>query len=122
MLRASAARLPGKGRNMFCRTLLQLTFLCAAFAGAQTLPPDAVPNSDDFAPTVNGPVKKIPEGLLIVKGAEPSASDHVTAVPEEGSVVKGAYQNAYFGLTWPLPADWMESYKGPMPSDHGVYV
>src|SRR5689334_5786618 len=89
----------GKRRNMFRRTLLQLTFLCAAVAGAQTLPPDAVPPGGDFAPTASGPVKKIPEGLLIVKGAEPSASDHVTAVPEEGSIAKGAYQNAYFGLT-----------------------
>jgi hypothetical protein len=107
---------------MFRRTLLQLTFLWAAAAGAQVLPPDAPPPSGDFAVDATGPVKKIPEGVLIVKGAEPSASDHVTAVPEEGFVTKGAYQNRYFGLSWPLPADWEESFKGPLPSDHGAYV
>ena len=107
---------------MFRRTLLQLTFLCAAVAGAQTLPPETPPPSGDFAITPTGPVIKLPEGANLVKGAEPSASDHVTAVPEEGSVTKGAYQNRYFGLAWPLPADWMESFKGPPPSDHGGYV
>jgi len=107
---------------MFRRTVLQLTFLCAAVAGAQTLPPDTPPPSGDFAVVPDGPVKKLPEGVLLIKGAEPSASDHVTAVPEEGLVTKGAYQNRYFGLAWPLPSDWMESFKGPPPSDHGTYV
>jgi len=109
---------------MFRRTVLQLTFLCAAVAGAQTLPPDSgPPPSGDFAVTQPGPVNKLPQGVLLVKGAEPSASDHVTAVPEGGSTTKdGKYRNAYFGIEWPFPADWAKSFDGPLPSDHGGYT
>jgi hypothetical protein len=109
---------------MFRRTVVQLTFLCAAVAGAQVLPPDAGPPSGDFAPAQPPSIlKKLPTDVILVKGAEPSSSDHVTPLPEEGSVSKtGVYQNRYFGLTWPIPNDWMESYKGPPPSDHGTYV
>jgi hypothetical protein len=108
---------------MFRRTVVQLTFLClSAAAGAQVLPPDSVPPSGDFAPTTTSIVQKLPTDVILVKGAEPSASDHATAVPEEGTIAKSVYQNRYFGLAWPLPSDWMESYKGPPPSDHGAYV
>ena len=109
---------------MFRPVVVQLTFLCAlgaAVAGAQTLP-ETVPAGGDFAATATAPPNKLPEGALLVKGAEPSASDHATPVPEEGWVKKGVYQNRYFGIEWPLPEDWAESFKGPLPSDHGSYV
>ena len=109
---------------MFRRTVVQLTFLCfAGVAGAQVLPPDPATPSGDFAPDQPPTIlRKLPTDVILVKGAEPSASDHATALPEEGAVAKNAYQNSYFGLSYPLPADWEESFKGPPPSDHGGYV
>src|SRR5262249_13521358 len=108
---------------MFRRTVVQLTFLClAGTAAAQVLPPEAVPPGGDFAPTQTSVVRKLPADVIIVKGAEPSASDHSTPLPEDGSIAKGVYRNSYFGLSWPIPDNWMESFKGPPPSDHGGYV
>jgi len=105
---------------MFRLTALQLTFLFATLAGAQTLPPELAP--PDGADTPLPTVVRVPTDVILVRGAEPSASDRVTPLPEEGGIVKGVYQNRYLGLTYPLPADWTESYKGPPPSDSGAYV
>jgi hypothetical protein len=33
-----------------------------------------------------------------------------------------SYQSDYFGLTYPLPENWIEQVKGPPPSDSGNYV
>ena len=63
----------------------------------------------------------VPEGIL-VKGAVPSASDASTPVPEEGRIGEGRYRNAYFGLTYPVPAGWIEQPAGPPPSEAGSYV
>lgn len=54
-------------------------------------------------------------------GATPSASDAVTPVPEHGSVAAGRYRNAYFNLSYPIPAGWTEQPAGPPPSDAGAY-
>jgi hypothetical protein len=32
------------------------------------------------------------------------------------------FSNRYFGVTYALPTDWTEKYKGPPPSDSGRYV
>jgi hypothetical protein len=64
----------------------------------------------------------LPKGVILVKGATPSASDASTPLPENGSVAAGRYRNAYFGLTYPIPAGWKEQPAGPPPSDSGVYV
>lgn len=61
-------------------------------------------------------------GVILVKGAVPSASDGTTPLPEDGRFEDGSYRNAYFGLTVPLPAGWGEKFKGPPPSDSGSYV
>ncbi|HWZ44939.1 MAG TPA: energy transducer TonB [Candidatus Saccharimonadales bacterium] len=42
--------------------------------------------------------------------------------PESGAVARGAYANQYFGLSYPLPADWTENVKGPPSSDTGYYI
>lgn len=65
---------------------------------------------------------KLPTGTLLIKGAEASASDSVTPLPEQGRVVKNVYRNEYFGLVYPLPDEWSENYSGPPPSDRGTYV
>lgn len=62
----------------------------------------------------------VPEGEVLVKGAVPSASDASTPLPEEGRIGEGRYRNAYFGLTYPVPAGWIEQPAGqPPPSPCG---
>jgi hypothetical protein len=65
---------------------------------------------------------KLPTGVILVKGAWSSASDSVTPVPESGSVTRDVFTDEYFGITYPLPKDWTEKYKGAPPSDSGRYV
>ncbi len=67
-------------------------------------------------------VKKLPTGMILVRGAWSSASDSVTPVPEDGSLTNHVYTNPYFGLAYPLSPDWTEKYSGPPPSDSGYYV
>jgi hypothetical protein len=75
----------------------------------------------DFSANTN-PQTKVPKDVIIVKGAWASSSDSSVPEPEDGSAVNNVYVNKYFGLTYPLPADWTEKYKGPPPSDFGLYV
>src|SRR6267143_509033 len=70
----------------------------------------------------NPEAKKLPTGVLLVKGAWSSASDSVTPLPEGGRVAGNVYSNPYFGLTYTLSPDWTEKYTGPPPSDSGYYV
>jgi hypothetical protein len=92
-------------------TVLFVCLLIATSAFAQS--------GGDFAELPDG---KVPANVIIVKGAEPSASDRSTALPEDGRVSHNVYRSRYLGLTYPLPADWAESYQGPPPSDTGQYV
>jgi hypothetical protein len=64
----------------------------------------------------------VPQGQILVKGAAPAASDASTPLPEDGRVAGGRYRNAYFGLTYPIPAGWTQQPAGPPPSDGGGYV
>jgi hypothetical protein len=66
--------------------------------------------------------RKLPAGVILLKGAVPSASDSKTPLPESGVVNQSDYDNAYFGLSYALPAGWFEKYKGPPPSDSGAYL
>ncbi len=59
---------------------------------------------------------------LSVSGAVPSASDASTPVPENGRIGDGRYRNAYFGLSYPIPAGWTQQPAGPPPTDAGGYV
>jgi hypothetical protein len=70
----------------------------------------------------NPQAKKLPTGVLLVKGAWSSASDSVTPVPEGGRVAKNVYSNPYLGLSYALSPGWTEKYSGPPPSDSGYYV
>ena len=77
-------------------------------------------NGGDFSQ--NAQAKKLPTGVILVKGAWSSASDSVTPVPESGSVTDSVYSNQYFGLTYALAPGWNQKYYGPPPSDSGYYV
>lgn len=83
-------------------------------------PPAGGLNGGDFSQNAEAP--PVPAGVLIVKGAWSSASDSVTPLPQGGRVAGRDYGNAYFGLSYPLPAGWIQGYDGPPPSDTGFYV
>jgi len=65
---------------------------------------------------------KLPANTILVKGAEASASDSSTPLPESGRAVKNVYRNDYFDLAYTFPAGWSENYSGPPPSASGTYV
>jgi hypothetical protein len=84
--------------------------------------PQSVAQSGGTPPESPLGLKKVPEGVILVKGAWSSASDPVTPVPEGGKVTLGAYNSTYFGLTFPISNGWIQKYEGPPPSDSGYYV
>jgi hypothetical protein len=89
--------------------------------GQSAKPQNPSQNGGDFSNDTQ-PVIKVPTGVILVKGAWSSASDSVTSVPEDGSVTNNVFRDPYFGITYPLPKDWIEKYKGPPPSESGRYV
>src|SRR5208282_882933 len=78
-------------------------------------------NGGDFSNNVE-PGNKVPAGVILVKGAWASASDSVTPLPEAADIQNNVLRDPYFGVTYALPADWEEKYKGPPPSESGRYV
>jgi hypothetical protein len=101
----------------FSRSLVLLALSLSLLARAQGAPQ----SGGDFS---NNPeAKKLPTGVILVKGAWSSASDSVTPVPEGGRVANNnVYSNPYLGLTYALSPDWTQKYTGPPPSDNGYYV
>src|ERR1700733_15682619 len=93
----------------------------ALLVGLQASAQDAPKNGGDFSNNTQ-PLTKVPAGVILVKGAWSSASDSSTPVPEGGNVSNNVFRDAYFGMTYALPKDWEEKYKGPPPSDSGRYV
>jgi hypothetical protein len=86
-------------------------------AGAQGPPQTGGDFSNNMQPKV-----KVPAGVILVKGAWWSASDDVTPLPEGGSIANNVYTNEYFGLSYPLPPEWLQKFAGPPPSDSGRFV
>jgi Gram-negative bacterial TonB protein C-terminal len=78
-------------------------------------------NGGDFS-SVTNPSEKVPDGIILVKGAWSSASDSATPVPEGSSVTNNVLSNPYFGMSYALPPGWAKGYDGPPPSDSGRYV
>jgi hypothetical protein len=104
----------------------RLSLSAAAPAAAQDAGQQAIPKSGGDFSNSGVPLEKVPEGVILVKGAWASASDSVTPVPEGASVGNEAGNEAfsapYFGLTYQLPAGWTQKYQGPPPSETGRYV
>jgi hypothetical protein len=102
--------------------LLAFVLSLSSLSWGQAPKPQTAPtNGGDFADRPQT-LTKVPTGVILVKGAWSSASDSVTPVPEGGSVTNNVFSNQYFGMTYALPPDWAEKYKGPPPSDTGRYV
>jgi hypothetical protein len=102
-----------------CSRLL-IVLILPLLAWGQT----ALKSGGDFSSSTQPirPEAKLPAGVILVKGAWASASDSFTPVPEGGSVINNVFHDQYFGLSYHLPQDWIEKYKGPPPSDSGRYV
>jgi hypothetical protein len=94
----------------------------ALSAAAQDAGQQAIPKSGGDFSNVTVPLVKVPEGVILVKGAWASASDSVTPVPEGASVNNEAFSAPYFGMTYQLPSGWTQKYQGPPPSETGRYV
>jgi len=106
----------------FLLSLIVLALSTSLLAWGQSGQPENTPqNGGDFS-TNTHPDVKVPTGVILIKGAWSSASDSVTPVPEGGGVINNVFRNQYFGMTYALPNDWTEKYKGPPPSDSGRYV
>jgi hypothetical protein len=119
---------PDKGRldswgNMNYRVSLLVLALSVSLpaVGQATKPQNPPKNGGDFSDNIQ-PGSKVPTGVILVKGAWSSASDSVTPVPEGGSVTNNVFSDQYFQMSYALPRDWEEKYKGPPPSDSGRYV
>jgi hypothetical protein len=108
--------------SRFLYPLIVLAGSVSLFAWGQKVEAQTSARSGGDFSSNTQPQTKVPEGVILVKGAWSSASDSVTPVPEGGSVTDNIFRNQYFGLTYVLPKDWNEQYKGPPPSDSGRYV
>jgi hypothetical protein len=110
---------------MYPRFMCTLIVLASSWSlltwGQSARPKNTPQNGGDFS-TNTHPDVIVPSGVILVKGAWSSASDSVTPVPEGGGVINNVFRNQYFGMTYTLPKDWTEKYKGPPPSDSGRYV
>jgi hypothetical protein len=108
-------------RRSLC-SLVVFALSLSLLGWGQSAQPQSTPkNGGDFSDNTQ-PVTKVPTGVILVKGAWSSASDSVTPVPEGGNLTNNVFRDQYFGMTYSLPKDWEEKYKGPPPSDSGRYV
>jgi hypothetical protein len=108
-------------RPRFLCFLLILTWVMSLAWGQRAGQKNVAQNGGDFSNNTQ-PQTKVPTGVILVKGAWSSASDSVTPRPDGGSVTNNVFSNQYFGMTYTLPPDLTEKYKGPPPSDSGRYV
>ena len=104
-------------RHARSRGFWMLLYLSMSAAAAGQSPPL---NGGDFSQ--GSPTGRVPDNVILVKGAWSSASDSTTPVPEGGKLDAQTYDNPYFGLALPLPTGWIQKYEGPPPSDSGYYV
>jgi hypothetical protein len=108
-------------RSRFSGFLMFVVWTFTVAASGQSSSGQSSPTNGG-APQNPHAMKKVPSGVILVKGAWSSASDSVTPVPEGGSVTGNVFHNEYFGITFPLPAEWTQKYEGPPPSESGRYV
>src|ERR1700724_1363731 len=115
-----------QSRSLVLCVLLFSFLACAAWGQSiQSIPsaPPPPPNpSAESAPQKNGgdfstvtnpdPTKVVPKDTILVKGAWYSASDTTTPLPEGATVANSVFTNQYFGITYPLPANWQQKFTG----------
>jgi Gram-negative bacterial TonB protein C-terminal len=105
-----------------CSLVVAFSLASAAWCQSAAAGPGQSSTKSSDVPENPQAATKVPTDVILVKGAWSSASDSVTPVPEGGNVTGGTFRDEYFGITYALPKDWTEKYKGPPPSDTGRYV
>jgi hypothetical protein len=80
------------------------------------------PSGGDFSQGLPPTGGRVPDNVILVKGAWSSASDSTTPLPESGKINAQSYDNPYFGFSLTLPTNWEQKFEGPPPSDSGYYV
>jgi hypothetical protein len=108
--------------RQFLFSSVVLALSASLLAWGQSAQAQSAPNNGGDFSNNTLPPTKVPTGVILVKGAWSSASDSETPVPEGGSVTNNVFRDQYFRMTYALPKDWTEKYKGPPPSDSGRYV
>ncbi|MFZ1053200.1 MAG: hypothetical protein WAN41_21155, partial [Candidatus Sulfotelmatobacter sp.] len=91
-------------RSRFLGFLLALALSVSSPDWAQGVGPQSAPKSGDF-PNEMQPETKVPQGVILVKGAWSSASDSATPLPEGGNVTNNVFSDQYFGMTYAVPPD-----------------
>jgi len=109
-------------RFRFSRTWLVLALSVLSSASGQRFSQPSSVNNDSNSSKNTLPLAEVPTGVILVKGAWSTASDSVTSVPEEATVTNGVFNDPYFGITYSVPKNWTEKFKGPPPSASGRYV
>jgi hypothetical protein len=107
----------------FLRFFALFGLLTSLLAVAQSHDEQSPPRGGGDFSTILHPTEKqkVPEGVIVVKGAWSSASDSATPLPESGGVTSNLLSSSYFGINYTLPPHWAEKHKGPPPSDTGFY-
>src|SRR5277367_181149 len=108
-----------RSRLLWCLLGLALSIPQVSAQATKSQTPAAT--GGDFSNNIQ-PGKKVPAGVILVKGAWASASDSVTPLPEGAEIQDNLLRDPYFRISYPLPADWEERYKGPPPSEGGRFV
>jgi hypothetical protein len=101
--------------------LIALTGASSLFFTAHFMLESVAPTGVAPSPPAQS-VAKVPQGVILVKGASSSASDSTTPLPEGAGINGNALVDPYFHMRLPLPNGWVEKYQGPPPSDSGRYV
>jgi Gram-negative bacterial TonB protein C-terminal len=110
-----------RARKKTMRTGILCLILAEVFLWVPTFGQDRPPKPSPPS-SVTAPVTVVPKDTILVKGAWSSASDSFTPVPEGSTFANGAFNNAYFGMSYSLPSGWVKGNEGPPPSDSGRYV
>jgi hypothetical protein len=85
--------------------------------------PGSLLNGGDFSTNSHpGPEGIVPKDTIIVKGAWSSASDATTPLPEGAVLAGNVFTDQYFGITYPLPPGWIQTFTPPPPSETGSYM
>jgi hypothetical protein len=108
--------------SRFSRLACVLALSMPLLAWGQSGKPQHAPESGGDFSNSTQPITKVPEGVILVKGAWASASDAVTPLPEGGNVTNDVFTDPYFGISYALPSGWTQKFDGPPPSDSGRYV
>src|SRR5258708_16515605 len=102
---------------MKIRTALLIAVFSIALAAAQTpdqQPPGDTPQGGDFSS--NPDARKVPWGVILLKGAVPSASHLLRALPGGGTIAQQYHTHPHSRQASPPSPSWRTKYQVLLPS------